>query len=765
MSAFEDYLQLGWALTPLRPSTKEPYLKGWQLPENAIRGVENANRLNESAGLLLAHCDPPLMTLDIDDFHAAASWFDEREVDLADLLQAEDAVQIVSGRPNSCKLLYRIDHPRLTRKIMQDGKTIFELRCATGNGGSVQDVLPPSIHPDTGKPYTWGGLGDPMHPPIAPEGILQIWQGWANQENKNPVTRQITAKAKTNPVMKIEAARFQAALQQISPDCSREEWIQVMLALRSTEHEEAFEWFKDWSAGCTKRYPGAKECLYQWQHAKAEGGITIGTLYHLAKLNSAVTGSIGPDSSTVDPAIKELNQSYAWITDQGERPVMTIHSDAGIYEPLVNFSKVDKFHKTLSNRPKVCVGTNKNGEDKFIDQGAYWIGHPGRREYRRVTFDPAHPGENVEGCFNLFTGWVIEPQIGDVSVFLDFVYEVICNGDKELNDWLIGWCAHLFQIPQEKPMTSPVLVGRQGTGKSIFASVLARILGRHYFETSSPGGIFGQFNFHLADKLLVFANEAIWGGDKRILGNIKSFITDEERSFESKGVDQVRLRHYGRLIVASNEQHPIHIDADDRRFVVLRVSDKHAREDAYFQPILKWRNNGGCAALLHHLLSLDLTDYSPRRRPAGGYDPEITELSMSPEESFWLQVLENGEIPTLRRNYDERLCRESVTHKQESWGLGTPKDQIYAAYVEVVKPLRGAAKPSKAFFSTLYHLLGLNPDETKEFGRGQRRIDNTMTRVLRLLDIRDLRARYDRANHVAHDWPTLGELEADDDDF
>jgi len=138
---------------------------------------------------------------------------------------------------------------------------------------------------------------------------------------------------------------------------------------------------------------------------------------------------------------------------------------------------------------------------------------------------------------------------------------------------------------------------------------------------------------------------------------------------------------------------------------------------------------------------------------------------MSPEESFWLQVLENGEIPTLRRNYDERLCRESVTHKQESWGLGTPKDQIYAAYVEVVKPLRGAAKPSKAFFSTLYHLLGLNPDETKEFGRGQRRIDNTMTRVLRLLDIRDLRARYDRANHVAHDWPTLGELEADDDDF
>ena len=52
--------------------------------------------------------------------------------------------------------------------------TVFELRA-----GLVQDVFPPSIHPGTGKPYTW------RTPPSATDGLptltvdlLAIWQNW-----------------------------------------------------------------------------------------------------------------------------------------------------------------------------------------------------------------------------------------------------------------------------------------------------------------------------------------------------------------------------------------------------------------------------------------------------------------------------------------------------------------------------------------------------------------------------------------------------------
>ncbi|MBF8756481.1 bifunctional DNA primase/polymerase [Pseudomonas guariconensis] len=51
--------------------------------------------------------------------------------------------------------------------------TVFELRA-----GLVQDVLPPSIHPGTGKPYTWRTPPSADGLPVLPSELLSIWQGW-----------------------------------------------------------------------------------------------------------------------------------------------------------------------------------------------------------------------------------------------------------------------------------------------------------------------------------------------------------------------------------------------------------------------------------------------------------------------------------------------------------------------------------------------------------------------------------------------------------
>ena len=117
MNNFSDYLDHGWALTPLSPGTKKPVLRNWARPEKAIRGLENTRVLNKSAaGLLLAHCTPPLMTLDIDDFLEATAYLENRGIDLAQLIQRDETVQINSGRPNRAKLLYHMDRTRVTRK-------------------------------------------------------------------------------------------------------------------------------------------------------------------------------------------------------------------------------------------------------------------------------------------------------------------------------------------------------------------------------------------------------------------------------------------------------------------------------------------------------------------------------------------------------------------------------------------------------------------------------------------------------------------------
>lgn len=54
--------------------------------------------------------------------------------------------------------------------------TVLEFRCGTREGLTVQDTLPPSIHPDTGRPYRWGGKGDWRAIPEIPAALLAVWQ-------------------------------------------------------------------------------------------------------------------------------------------------------------------------------------------------------------------------------------------------------------------------------------------------------------------------------------------------------------------------------------------------------------------------------------------------------------------------------------------------------------------------------------------------------------------------------------------------------------
>ncbi|KPB15772.1 Bifunctional DNA primase/polymerase [Pseudomonas syringae pv. syringae] len=63
--------------------------------------------------------------------------------------------------------LYRADAENYKRF------TVFELRA-----GLVQDVLPPSIHPGTGKPYTWRTPPDASGLPILISDLLNVWNNW-----------------------------------------------------------------------------------------------------------------------------------------------------------------------------------------------------------------------------------------------------------------------------------------------------------------------------------------------------------------------------------------------------------------------------------------------------------------------------------------------------------------------------------------------------------------------------------------------------------
>lgn len=218
MSAVE-YIEHGWALCRIPAGQKGPDTKGWNLEANAIRDPAVLNGWTGNVGLL--HAWSRTCALDIDKLQQAHAWLEGRGINLDHLLAADDAVQIVSGREGSAKLLYRLPDgvdPLVTVQIKDpdaDPKdraksTWLELRCATATGQTVQDVLPPSIHPDTGKPYRWGGNGDWRALPELPANLLALWRALCDESPRQRKARGATGPG-TSPEVMDMVRRVQAA--------------------------------------------------------------------------------------------------------------------------------------------------------------------------------------------------------------------------------------------------------------------------------------------------------------------------------------------------------------------------------------------------------------------------------------------------------------------------------------------------------------------------------------------------------------------------
>lgn len=172
--AADLYSLAAMKLCGIAHGSKAPMYPQWEqfpIPPDQIHG----------RGIGLLHGPSGTCAIDIDDLSESIAWLNERGIDLISLLNADDAVQILSGRPNRGKLLYRLPDGVValtTHKLKTAaGATMIEFRCASNAGTSMQDVLPPTIHPDTGQPYKWGGAGDFTQLPELPDELLALWKG------------------------------------------------------------------------------------------------------------------------------------------------------------------------------------------------------------------------------------------------------------------------------------------------------------------------------------------------------------------------------------------------------------------------------------------------------------------------------------------------------------------------------------------------------------------------------------------------------------
>lgn len=342
--------------------------------------------------------------------------------------------------------------------------------------------------------------------------------------------------------------------------------------------------------------------------------------------------------------LEEINGQFAIVTMRGGGvSIMRDSSDA------VEFMDRSAFSLLYANR---TVGFR--GRDITADK--FWLAHRDRREYLGgVVFKPGR--ECGAGEYNLWRGFTV-PEVEGVwgtgwEQFRGHLLEDVCGGDVGVFWWLIGWMAHRCQRPWEVPESAVVLIGERGDGKSSVFKILGRLFGRHYMTITNPRQLLGNFNAHMIDKVLVLADEAVWGGDKTNEGILKVMISEDRRVIEIKGKDAFEVDNCTAYGICSNNDWVVPVGRQERRFLILRTLGLHQGDFEYWDRLYdsmdldteagRW----GLGRMLWDLRRVDLMDMSEISEDAypgrwrGNRPPATGELRLQQSRGMehWVQFL------------------------------------------------------------------------------------------------------------------------------
>lgn len=333
--------------------------------------------------------------------------------------------------------------------------------------------------------------------------------------------------------------------------------------------------------------------------------------------------------------IREVNADYAVTWAGTDAVILREGFDPELGRETVWFVKPSDLKLMWANR-FVEMGQ----KNKPIPLYEHWITHADRREYSGVVFSP---GKDVPGAYNLWRGWAVKPDAtGSCALFLKHLHEVICDGDDEVFKWVEAWLADAIQNPDTKPGTALVMRGPEGTGKGIFAQYFGAIYGEHFLHLIQGEHLVRSFNAQLKGSALVFADEALFAGDRKSGNVLKGIITEKTLMLEMKYVNAFPVANRVRLMMASNEDWVVATGLDARRFCIVEVPPKRRGDTAYFKALAEEMDDGGPAALMAHLQSLDISDVDLRNPPKTSALLDQKHRTMSPVQKWYFERLLDG---------------------------------------------------------------------------------------------------------------------------
>lgn len=377
-----------------------------------------------------------------------------------------DTVQQITG---SGGWHYLFKHPgRQIKNSVEDLGPGLDVR---GDGGYI--VVPPSEH-IRGRRYEWEGDSRPENVSIkeAPPYLL-------SKVLKRTYKQKIPDEAiPEERLTKEEIQRIRFALYYINPE-NRDTWLQVGMALHAKSNSnQTYALWSEWSQQSDKF--DSRDQFKTWQSFKPDGGITLGTLFNLARAGGW-TPVEGVQIKEEQPAAAVLwedalyrNRFGGVIPSLGNLETILLHSEhwAGLLAFDAFSLRVLKRRAppwtggepgewSDSDDTRTCIWLERN----FFSR---WAPEAVRRTVtivaERTAFHPVR--EYLESL-----AWDGKPRAATwLSRYMgaeDTPYHRLIG-----RSWLIGACARIFQ-PGCQMDNVLILEGRQGIGKSTALNILS----------------------------------------------------------------------------------------------------------------------------------------------------------------------------------------------------------------------------------------------------------------------------------------------------
>ena len=312
-----------------------------------------------------------------------------------------------------------------------------------------------------------------------------------------------------------------------------------------------------------------------------------------------------PTMGALDAKILGLNKEIAWIEREGM--IYDLTSKLFIRkENLINGSR----YSTLRH---ITVGAGQRAAVKEISVAQKWLTHSHAQRFDEILFRPSE-GPVIRSdmggqALNMWTGF--DATSGDVTPFLDLSKHMFSNMRGADADLPLKTVIYKAQNPAEKIPLALVMIGPEGSGKSLWGECVRDAFAPYGVDVS-PGTLTADFQGWLETSLIALVNEAKGDNMKLAAETLRGLISDLRRMMNEKFRTARQINTYTFYIITANDKSVGAFRVDDRRMVVINAPKP--REGAFYDRVHHWKKAGGPRALMGWMLAHDLNGWRPPDR-------------------------------------------------------------------------------------------------------------------------------------------------------